>query len=288
MAADGKHDERLRVPYLLSGLVAVLMGVVSAGGVFFRDALYRDNAFVARTFQGQDLVTLFVAVPLLVLGLVLETRGSTRGRLVWLAMLAYAFYGYAFYVFGAAFNAFFLPYVALFGASMYALLLSVPRMDVEAIGRMFRGEWARRAGVLYTLLTAAGLGTLWTAMSAGFLVSGKVPAPIVQTGHPTGVVFALDLSIIVPAMVVAGVLLLRRGAWGWMLAAVLSVKGVVYTLSLTVSTIGVMRSGMLPGAGAELPVWAGLTVVGAVSSVLLLKAVAGPRREPANLLEATE
>ncbi len=74
--------------------------------------LYRDNALVTATFRGQDVVTLFVAVPLLLVGLVLEMRGSQRGRILWLGMLFYMMYGYLFYRVAAAFNQFSLLDVA--------------------------------------------------------------------------------------------------------------------------------------------------------------------------------
>jgi len=258
----------LRASHVLSWLVAALLAVVSAGGVFFGEVLYRDNALVEHAFRGQDAVTLFVAVPLLVVALIAEQRGSGRGRLVWLAMLAYSLYGNLFYVFGAAFNAFFLLYVALFALSLYALLFSVPRIDVAAAVAGLPHGATRWVAFAYMTVTALGLGILWTAMSVGFLVTGKVPAPIVATGHPTGVVFGLDLSIIVPAMALGVVWLVQRKPWGWLLAAVMSIKGVVYTLGLSVATLYVQRTGV--GSGAELPVWAGLTVLRAVTAAMLL------------------
>src|SRR4051812_22164058 len=114
--------------YLMTAATAVTMATVSAVGLFATDWLYRDNALVTATFRGQDVVTLVVAVPLLVFGLVWEMRGSLRGRVLWLGMLFYAMYGYLFYAVAAAFNQFFLLYVAAFGLPLYALVFSVPRL----------------------------------------------------------------------------------------------------------------------------------------------------------------
>ncbi len=81
------NDDRpdLRFAYLLTGAT---MATASAGGVFATDWLYRDNALITATFRGQDMVTLLVAVPLLLVGLVWEMRGSPRGRVLWLGMVA--------------------------------------------------------------------------------------------------------------------------------------------------------------------------------------------------------
>ena len=262
--------DRFSTSYVLSAIVAVLMAVVSTEGAFFSQ-MYRDNPLIASTFHWQDYVTLFVALPLLIAGLLLEMRGSLRGRLVWVSMLGYAVYAYAFYCFAAAFNEFFLLYVAIFSASLFALLLSVPRMDVEAMGRRFGGAAAKWVAIVYMTLTAVGLGSLWIAMSLGFVFSGKVPGPIVTSGHPTSIVFALDLSIIVPAMIVASWLLISDRAWGWFLATILSLWGAVYTLSLAVASFGTKLDKV--GSGSELPIWGVLTALGALAAVLLLRSV---------------
>lgn len=265
--------QKLTVAYVLSALVAVTMAAVSAGGVFATAWLYRDNPLITSTFRGQDIVTLVVAVPLLLAGLILELRGSLRGRLLWLSMLFYAMYGYLFYAVGAAFNVFFLLYVATFGLALYALLFSVPRIDLLPIATVMRGRAARMVAIVYMLLVAAGLGLLWTGISLSYLVTREIPAPIVVSGHPTGVVFAIDLVFIVPPMLIGASWLLRGRPVGWVLAAVMSLSGTVYTLSLAAASIEVARTGV--GTGGEFAIWAILTLLGAVTAALLL---AGVRR----------
>jgi hypothetical protein len=258
----------LRAARLLSWLVVVLMGAVSAVGVF-APQVYRDNALISATFPAQDLVTLVVAVPLLVVGLLSERRGSARGRVVWLGMLFYAVYSYAFYMVGAAFNALFLPYVALASAAGWALVFSLPRLDIgETAAGLSRRGAARLVALVYLGVTAVGLGVLWTALSVGFLATGQVPAPVVASGHPTAVVFALDLAVVVPAMTLAAVWLARRETRGWLLAGLLSVWGPVYTLGLLVASLAVRRAEV--GTGDELAVWAALTLLGTGSAALLL------------------
>jgi hypothetical protein len=253
--------------YLLTAATAATMATVSAVGVFATDWLYRDNVLVTATFRGQDMVTLVVAVPLLLLGLVWEMRGSLRGRVLWLGMLFYAMYAYLFYAVAAAFNQFFLLYVATFGLPLYALLFSVPRLDLTQLGAAMGGRAARIVAVTYTSAVALGLGLLWVGISLSYLVTDDVPAPIVDSGHPTGVVFAIDLVFIVPPMLLAAVWLTRRRALGWVLAGVMSVAGSVYTLTLAAASAEVARQNV--GAGSELPIWAGLTVLGVVTVVLL-------------------
>jgi hypothetical protein len=75
--------------------------------------LYDDNDFVTAGWAGNDLVTLVIAIPLLFGALLMATRGSARGELVWLGSLAYIGYNFAFYLFGASLNRLFLTYVAI-------------------------------------------------------------------------------------------------------------------------------------------------------------------------------
>ncbi|MHA7239257.1 hypothetical protein [Arthrobacter sp. TMS1-12-1] len=264
----------LRAAYLLTALAAIAMASSSAGGLVATDRLYRDNALTTATFRGQDTVTLLVAVPLLLIGLVLEVRGSRRGRLLWLGMLFYAMYAYLFYTVAAAFNPFFLLYVASFGLPLYALILSVPRLDLGSLGDAMGGTTARVVAIAYTSVVAAGLGILWSGMCLSYLATGDVPRPILDSGHPTAVVFAIDLVFIVPPMLLAATWLVRRRAIGWVLAGVMSVGGSVYTLSLAAASVEVARQDA--GSGAELPLWAALTAMGAATALLLFLSMAGP------------
>jgi hypothetical protein len=130
---------KLRAAYILSAIIAILATVVSAGGMFMAD-LYRDNAFVTTVWRGNDLVTLVVAVPLMVATLILTLRGSQRALLVWLGTLGYMLYNYVFYLYGAAFNRFFLLYAALTMLSMYTLIFALPKLDVNGISQRFHAR----------------------------------------------------------------------------------------------------------------------------------------------------
>ena len=260
--------------YVLTAATAATMTTVSAVGVFATDWLYRDNALVTATFRGQDMITLLVAVPLLLVGLVGEMRGSPRGRVLWLGMLFYSMYAYLFYAVAAAFNQFFLLYVATFGLPLYALLFSVPRLDLIELGGSMSGRVARVVAIGYTGTVATGLGLLWVGISISYLVTDAVPQPIVDSGHPTGVVFAIDLVFIVPPMLLAALWLARRRTLGWPLAGVMSVGGSVYTLTLAAASVEVARQDV--GVGSELPIWAGLTMLGTATVALLFAGVRRP------------
>jgi hypothetical protein len=240
--------------FILSIGIVILAAVQAAGGLLF-PGLYRDNALVSAVWLGNDVVTLVVIVPLLAVMLFLARRGSPRATLVWLGLLDYALYNYAFYLFGAAFNSHFLIYAALFALAGYALIASLTSIDAGALSRPFLPHRPVRLVAMYLALVALVFGGLWAAMSLGFVITGQVPGPVISSGHITAVVFALDLSLVVPGMALGAVWLWQRRPWGVVLAAMFSVKGAAYMLALTAGTISAMRVS-IPGAGAELPIWA--------------------------------
>lgn len=253
---------------VLSIIIAILAIVASLGGFLIPD-LYQDNNFVTSLWKGNDLVTLAVAVPMLVTALFLSRRGSQRALLIWLAMLDYTLYNYAFYVFGAAFNAFFLIYVALFALSIYALIFGLTSIDVNRISQNFRGRTPVKWISGYMLFVAVGLTIFYVAQSLGFVATAQLPPIVVKTGHPTSVVFALDLSLLVPVFTLGAIWLWKRRPWGYVLASIAVIKGTTYTLVLTVVSIWGAYTGV-PGALEEIPVWLVLTVAGLFASLFLL------------------
>ena len=201
--------------------------LASVGGLFGH--LYRDETAIRHAWYGTDIVTLSVVVPLLTVALIKAQKGSERALLVWAGGLGYTAYNYAFYLFGAQFNALFLVYVALFSLSVYALVLLLSAIDVKTIGQHFGNHAPLKGLALFLLLVALPLGVFELAQVSAYLFTGKLP-----TVPP--LIFALDLSIIVPTSALAAVLLWRRSAWGYVLGAIMLVKAATYGLALCLAT----------------------------------------------------
>ena len=250
----------------LSIAIVVLALIASAGGLFF-DNLYRDNRFVTTTWFGNDLITLFLAIPILILAMVTSRRGSLKAQLIWLGMLDYMLYNYAFYLFGAAFNAFFLVYAALLGLSIFALILGLVNLDLPAIQQQFSERTPVKWIAGYFLFVAAGLSLVYILQSLNFIITGQLPAIVILADHPTNVVFALDLTLLIPWLIVAAVWLLKRQPWGFVIAGILSVKGPLYTLVLGFNSYLALSRGVTETN--EIPLWGTLTALGLTASLFL-------------------
>jgi hypothetical protein len=265
-----------RTAYVLSIFVAVFALAASAGGLFI-PGLYRDNPFVLAAWRGNDLVTLAVATPVLVISLFLASRGSGRAQLVWLGMLDYTLYNYAFYLFAAAFNWFFLLYVSLFTLSIFALLFGLLRVDVSRISQQFTGNLPVKWVAGYMAFVAFGLTSIYLFQAFSFIATDEIPAIVLKTGHPTSVVPALDMSLVIPWLILGAVWLWQRRPWGYIIAAIISVKGAVYMLALTLVSLSAMSAGF-PEAAAECPLWGFLSVGFLTASFLFLLGNMGPVR----------
>ena len=258
----------LWVAWVLSAIVAVLMVAASAAGVWVH-GLYKDAPWASAAFRGGDLVTLVVAVPVLVAALLLSRYGSRRAQLVWAGTLVYAVYNGAFSVFGTAFNDVFLLHVALFSLSLFALALTLANLDVAGIAAGFAKRTPARWISAFLLLVAAGLGGMWTFVSLRFAATGELPDGVMPA---TGLhlVYTLDLSLVVPSLALAGVLLWRRAAWGYVLAAVLSVYGLIYQLNF-MSASFFQANAHVAGAAAFDPLEPPLVAGFLVATALLLR-----------------
>ena len=221
-----------RNAFRLSVAIAILMVIASAAGLLI-DGLYTDGAWAREAARGGDLTTLAVAVPVLIGSLVLARRGSHAAQAVWLGVLAYSVYNYAYFVFGAEFNDIFVLHIALFSLSIITLVLAVTSVDIDAIAARFRGVRATRW--IGGFLTAVGaiLGGLWVFLAIRFAITGELMADIPVDG--IHLVFAIDTSLLVPALVMAGVLLWRRSTVGFVFGATMLVMGAIYQVNLLVA-----------------------------------------------------
>jgi hypothetical protein len=229
-------NDKNKVLKMLSLVIAFLAMIASAGGLFMKD-LYRDNALVVAAWQGNDIVTLFVVVPIMLIAIYFLKGDPNKAQLFWLGSLWYMIYNYMFYLFGAAFNYFFLIYVAIFTLSIYIFVFALMKTDAEEISLHFSEKTPVKWISGFMIFFGALLGSLWIMLSLSFVFTGKVPQSIIQTDHPTGVVFASDLSLLIPALIFSAILLWKRHQWGYVLSSVVLIKATAYGLALIIMTL---------------------------------------------------
>jgi hypothetical protein len=244
----------------LSAGVAALMLLASVLGLAV-PGLYPEQPWAVAAFRGNDLVTLLVAAPVLLLAMLLARRGGVDAVLVWAGMLHYGVYNYAYYAFGAAFSDVFLLHVAALVLSIAGLVLLVAAVDPERLAERAAAVAATRpratrlvAGFL--VLVGSGLVAAWGGLSVRFALTGQVQQDVMP---PSAVhlVYAIDLSLLAPVFLVGGVLLWCRVPWGHLMAVAVSASGFAYLAVLEV--VG----GFQADAGIAGKTWASPVGIGA-------------------------
>lgn len=249
--------------------LAVLAAFVKAFGAF-APGTYRDPLWTASQLRGADVVALFTLVPLLGVSAVWARRGAPRGLLVWLGALHVLVYDVTFYLYGAAFNAWFLAYAALVAGGVVLLVAALYGLDLRAVGRGFDAATPHRWPAAVLAVLGVGLGGVWLSQAIAYLASGTLPSSVVASGHPTAVVFAVDLTLLVPFFLLGAVGLWRRRPWGRVVATAVSVSGATYTLLLAGMGIGADPS-VVEGASLLVPLWLTLGFASAAVAVVLLR-----------------
>lgn len=219
-----------KIPFSLSIIIIALSTIATSGGIFIND-LYRDNELIKAVWFGNDIITLVFVMPLMIIVLIFAIRNSIKAHLIWMGTLWYMIYNYVFYMYGAAFNKFFLLYVLIFTLSVVALILALIKTDTKALAKNTSRKSLKWISG-FMLFFGIFIGSNWIVQSLNFIFTNEVPIGISQTDHPTGVVFATDLSLLVSTLIVGAILLWKREVWGYLISIITLTKCIFYPIGL--------------------------------------------------------
>jgi hypothetical protein len=200
---------RLSTADWFAWVTVILSGTAAAGGLFGRN-LYRDNPFWIEQTRGIDLATLFLAVPILVVSLILVAGGWRLAVPLELGVLLYLAYNYAIYTTSVAMNRFALLYIAVLGLSLWAAILLASSPSLALASRTLTGTSHGRVAAIFLLVVAALFGLLWLSQILSSTLSGALPVDLKRTGLPANPVYALDLAVFLPLAVIAAIGVLRN------------------------------------------------------------------------------
>jgi hypothetical protein len=264
----------LRAARVLSVVVLVLMAVQALLGLLV-DGLYPEDTWAVAALRGNDLVSLVVAAPVLAVALVISRRRPSGASVtVWLGMLFYGVYNYAYYAFGTRFSDVFLLHVAAFSCSVAGLVLLGASVDARAVADGLARGPAARVVAGFTAFVGLALVGAWGTISVRFALTGQLPEDVMPP-EAVHLVYALDLGVLAPAFVTAGVLLWRRVPWGAVLAAAVNVSGAVY-LAVLWAVGGFEADAGIAGKTWLSPVAIGSTLACLVAAVTMVR----PRPRP--------
>lgn len=241
---------------LLSGAAAVY-GLASSEGpglhqyqsihgqvvpIYGKGLYANDSVTIVAQGKAQDVVTLGLGIPLLLISFYLARKNSLRGRLLLAGTLAYFLYTYISYTFLWMYNSFFLVYVLLMSASFFAFTLSMMSFNTKDIKASFDPKLPIKFLGGFQIFFASAIGMLWLGMIVPTITKGTMPDGLEH--YTTLVIQGMDLGFIVPLAFISGVLLIKRNDFGYLLSSVILIKGLTMGAALTAMIIGQAGAGV--------------------------------------------
>jgi hypothetical protein len=255
----------LKILSVLSVLLGISLAVVSFFGAFVPAIYERDAASMAAQGMGQDLVDLFLVVPVFLISLVLFRRGSRLAAFVYGGTLFYILYSFFIYAFGVHFNSLFLFYCLILGLSLYSFVLFMLRMNRLEVESWFgTGRPVRFMGI-YLIIVAAMFYLLWLKDVVPSILAGTVPKTVSDNNLLVNPVHVLDLAIALPGLAIAAVLLMRKRRLGYILAPV----SLVFVVILAIALVGMVVMLKVKGISEDISIAAIFIILALVSTVLL-------------------
>jgi hypothetical protein len=185
------------------------MAMALLTGLLFSSVIYPTEE-LRRSFVSNDVVNLFIGLPILLGSMWLARRGRLIGLLLWPGALFYVIYNSIAYAVALSFNLMFLLHLVLVFLSVYTIIGLLSNMDSVVIEQRLKGAVPERfaGGVLI------GYGGLFFVRAVGQIASA-LASKVSFVGTELAVLIA-DL-VITPAWIIGGVFLWRRQAFGYII-----------------------------------------------------------------------
>lgn len=252
--------------------LAALIVVTSLGGILSPTIYAHETLNWTAQALGQDWFDLLVATPFLILTAWRAARGGRRASLLLAGGLGYALYEFLIYAFALHFNGLFLVYCAGLGTSFFALAGLVRRLNEQNVAQWYLPE----APVLGPGLLLCGVGivfaALWLAEIIPAIAHQRLPPSAIEAGLRTNPVHVIDLSVVLPVHLLAGVALMRRRPAGFWLGPAVLAFGALMVASIAALMVMMGRRGF-PISVGPLGIMIAMALLNAGATAALLRRV---------------
>ena len=216
----------------------------------------------------QDYITLFFAVPLLVIAVSIFRKDNLKGKFILSGTLLYFLLTYMFYMAMAMFNQLFLIYAILITSSFFAFVLSIISFDIQKVKKMIKSEKIPIIAGWFLIFNSLVVALMWICSILKPLISGTL-YPQGLDHYTTMIVQGFDLGLFLPIGFVSGLLAIKRNTWGMVFSTVYVIFLSILMLALSSKIL------FMANAGANvIPVifiMPSICVVSMVLSLLLMK-----------------
>ena len=226
---------------VVSAIISLLVLLSSIAGLTDHRIYDQETENWVAQAQGQDIGNLIAAVALLVAAVALR-RGSYRAGLVWLGTLLYLVYAFIVYAMAVHLNYLFLVYVAVLGLCAWTVVFSFA--PLRRWGARHSTGPGRKVAAWVIIATGVLFAGLWLGELVPALVSGVAPATLTEAGLGVNPIHVIDLSVVLPGFILAGVATLQGREHGvfwlapWLVFSMLMGASIIAAMMMIVRTGG--------------------------------------------------
>ncbi len=232
--------------------------------------LYNDGVWANTQWLGQDMVTLLLAMPLLLISFNKGVKsGRIRWKMVYTGILFYYVYTYSFFMFAANLSVFYLFHLPIFGLSLAGFMIAGIGLFNTSQDFSFQNRGLKLTIIFYLIIIAAMVSFLWLSDIFAHLTD-----PAHQSGTPDGqaplIIYSLDLGIVIPFMVASAIMIYRNSRWGYLLCGIILTK----TSTLGFALMAMSASMYLNKHSTDpvlIALWFTIGLIGTVLTVLFMK-----------------
>lgn len=235
-----KHIKVLRI---LTILLAFSLAIVSVAGAFLPETYSRDSASLGAQGVGQDLVDLFVGVPMLLISFYYAAKGSRLFTLIYGGTLFYIMYSFIIYCFGINFNQFFLFYCLTLSLSLYSFILLFSDLRGQKVEEWFEDAPVKLVSV-YMIVVAIIFYILWLKSIVPAIIHNEVPKDVSDYNLLVSPVHVIDLVFALPGLIIGAVLIRKKQTLGYIIASFALVFMVLLTLALAAMVLLLVLRGI--------------------------------------------
>ena len=261
-----KNKQDLNI-LLLSLPLAILTALVSYAGIFIESTYARENTLYAAQGIGQDIVNLFIVVPILLIAAFFAWRKSKLGLLVWSGAVFYLAYSYTIYSFGLHFNNLFIEYCLILGLSFYSLIYFVISSLNENVSEWFATKVSTKSTGIFLIVIAVLFYFIWLSEIIPAILINVTPKSIIESGLLINPVHVLDIAICLPALIITGIALIKKKNIGYLLASTMMIFCIFMAIAIA-AMVFVMKA---KGVEANLSLTAVFGFITLVSSIFLVQ-----------------
>lgn len=228
-------------PLMFSFLLAILVVLSALYGLFSTLPYPYETVNWRAQSLAQDWINLLLIAPALVATSWLAFMRSKRFLSLWAGVIGYLVYTFMIYCFAVHFNVMFPVYTTILGIAFYLLVWFFYLVVAQKVSVRYYEKSSVKVTSWFLIVLGAFFYMLWLVDIIPAVMLDKRSDVLIETGLVTNPVHVLDMAVFLPAMVITGLLLIRRHPVAMVMTPALLFFCVL--MDITIGTlVGVMYS----------------------------------------------